>query len=119
MLLEIGRRLAFRIKWTSVFLRSNISALRPVNPKSGRLLMLRLFSRFLAAILLLCVGFAPVIPANSQSFATDLEGKPFDPFRAAQSKVVVLIFVRTDCPISNRYAPTIQQLRAQNEDKAA
>jgi len=31
----------------------------------------------------------------------------------------VLIFVRTDCPISNRYAPTIQQLSAQNRDKAA
>jgi thiol-disulfide isomerase/thioredoxin len=51
--------------------------------------------------------------------ATDLEGKPADPFRAAQGKVVVLIFVRTDCPVSNRYAPTIQQLSAHNTDKAA
>jgi len=54
-----------------------------------------------------------------QSFATDLDGKPVNPFRAAPGKVVVLIFVRTDCPVSNRYAPAIQQLSAQNGDKVA
>lgn len=84
-----------------------------------RLLTLRLFSRLFAAILLLSIGFAPLVPASSQSLATDLDGKSFDPFRAAPGKVVVLIFVRTDCPISNRYAPTIQQLRVQNEARAA
>jgi len=57
-------------------------------------------------------------PDSSPTFATDLEGKPFDPFRAAKGKVVVLLFVRTDCPISNRYAPTIQQLSARNDNKA-
>jgi hypothetical protein len=51
---------------------------------------------------------------SAQSFVTDLEGKPLDPFRAAGGKVVVLLFVRTDCPISNRYAPTIQHLSAQH-----
>jgi thiol-disulfide isomerase/thioredoxin len=81
--------------------------------------MLRFFPRFRAAILLFCLGSAPIVPAHSQTLATDLEGKAVDPFRAAQGKVVVLIFVRTDCPISNRYAPTIQQLSAQNESKAA
>ena len=30
----------------------------------------------------------------------------------------MLIFVRTDCPISNRYAPTIQRLSSQHTDKA-
>ncbi len=73
-----------------------------------RLHTLRLFSRFLIAIALLCS--ASVASTNSQGFATDLAGKPFDPFRASRGKVVVLIFVRTDCPISNRYAPMIQQL---------
>jgi len=48
------------------------------------------------------------VSTNSQGLATDLAGKPFDPFRAAPGKVVVLIFVRTDCPVSNRYAPTIK-----------
>lgn len=83
-----------------------------------RLLTLRGFPRFLAALFLLCVGSAPLVPASSQSLPTDLEGKSLDPFRAAQGKVVALIFVRTDCPISNRYAPTIQQLSAQNKSKA-
>ncbi len=78
---------------------------------------LRTFSRFLFAIVVLCLVSSPPT-SSSQGFSTDLEGKPFDPFRAAQGKVVVLIFVRTDCPVSNRYAPTIQQLSAHDADKA-
>ena len=38
----------------------------------------------------------------------DLSGKPIEPLKS--TKVVVLIFVRTDCPISNRYAPEIKRL---------
>jgi hypothetical protein len=33
-----------------------------------------------------------------------------DPFAAHGEKALVLLFVRTDCPISNRYAPEIQRL---------
>jgi thiol-disulfide isomerase/thioredoxin len=84
----------------------------------NRLQTLRTFSRFVFAIVVLCLVTAP-LTSSSQSFATDLEGKPVDPFRAAQGKVVVLIFVRTDCPVSNRYAPTIQQLSAHDANKAA
>jgi thiol-disulfide isomerase/thioredoxin len=83
-----------------------------------RLQTLRTLSRVLFAIVVLCLVSSP-LTSSSQSFATDVEGKPADPFRAAQGKVVVLIFVRTDCPVSNRYAPTIQQLSAHNTDKAA
>ena len=78
----------------------------------------RSFSRFFFAIMVLRLVTSP-LSTSSQSFATDLDGRPFDPFRAAQGKVVVLIFVRTDCPVSNRYAPTIQQLSTQIGDKAA
>jgi thiol-disulfide isomerase/thioredoxin len=77
-----------------------------------------MFSRFVFAIVVLCLVTSP-LTSSSQSFATDLEGKPADPFHAAQGKVVVLIFVRTDCPISNRYAPTIQQLSAHDANKTA
>jgi thiol-disulfide isomerase/thioredoxin len=70
-----------------------------------------------AFCLLICS--ASLLPKSPQSFVTDLEGKAFDPFRAAQGKVVVLVFVRTDCPISNRYAPTIQQLSGQYSKNAA
>src|SRR5258707_11436330 len=82
-----------------------------------RLPTLRLFCRFVLAIVLLCTAL--VVSTNSQGLAIDLAGKPFAPFRAAPGKVVVLIFVRTDCPVSNRYAPAIQQLSAQNGDKVA
>ena len=51
----------------------------------------------------------PASTANSV-FAQDLSGKSVDPFQIAAGKPVVLVFVRTDCPISNRYAPTIQAL---------
>src|ERR1700736_6117262 len=83
-----------------------------------RLQTLRPFSRFLLAIVALCLGAAPLISTGLQGFASDLDGKPFDPFRAARGKVVVLIFVRTDCPVSNRYAPAIQRLSAKNAGKA-
>lgn len=40
-----------------------------------------------------------------------ISGKPFDLGREVEkSKATVLIFSRTDCPISNRYAPTISAL---------
>src|SRR5260221_1402054 len=79
---------------------------------------LRSSSLRIVALMVLGLGSAPLISNTLQSFATDLEGKPFDPFRAARGKVAVMIFVRTDCPISNRYAPAIQQLSARNGGKA-
>ena len=48
--------------------------------------------------------------------ALDLSGKPVDPFDLSAGKPLVLIFVRTDCPISNRYAPTIEALSKRYAD---
>jgi hypothetical protein len=42
-----------------------------------------------------------------------------DPWRSSAGKVVVLIFVRTDCPVSNRYAPEIQRISAEHASDAA
>jgi len=56
-------------------------------------------------------------PVSAQDGVIDLAGKAADPFAVARGKVVALIFVRTDCPISNRYAPAIQQLSAQHVKK--
>jgi hypothetical protein len=39
----------------------------------------------------------------------DLDGGAVDPF-ASDAKAIVLVFVSTDCPISNRYAPEIRRL---------
>jgi AhpC/TSA family len=74
-------------------------------------------SSCIAAVLaILLVGLPR--PTRAQGAALDLSGKSVDPFQAARGKVVVLIFVRTDCPISNRYAPTIQNLSVKYAQKA-
>jgi hypothetical protein len=45
----------------------------------------------------------------------DLDGHAVDPFAFAPAKVVVLVFVRRDCPVSGRYAPVIQQISREHE----
>lgn len=40
-----------------------------------------------------------------------------DPF-ASHSRVHVLLFVRTDCPLTNRYAPELQRIAAEFQQKA-
>jgi hypothetical protein len=64
-------------------------------------------------------GVSVMHAQGGQSGAVDLAGRAVDVFQQAGGKVVVLIFVRTDCPISNRYAPTIQRLSAEHADTAA
>jgi thiol-disulfide isomerase/thioredoxin len=71
------------------------------------------------APLLFAIFFASFTPAGYGQNAEDLTGKPVNPFREASGKAVVLVFLRTDCPISNRYAPTIQELSSRYSGKAA
>jgi hypothetical protein len=61
----------------------------------------------------LCASHAPAraLPTAKFSGPQNTAVKDDDPWIAARGKVVVLIFVRTDCPIANRYAPEIQRLR--------
>jgi thiol-disulfide isomerase/thioredoxin len=59
------------------------------------------------------------ISAGAQNTGFDLAGNPVDPLKTTSAKVVVLVFVRTDCPVSNRYAPTIQRLNRALAGKAA
>ncbi len=74
-------------------------------------------------VLSACVAacLAPLLTSShaAQGVALDLSGASVDPFKSSPGKIVVLIFVRTDCPISNRYSPTIQRLSARHLDKAA
>src|SRR3954453_13537606 len=42
----------------------------------------------------------------------DLHGKLVDPF-SSNARARVFLFVRTDCPITNRYAPELQKIAAQ------
>lgn len=63
-------------------------------------------SRFPCAIMLFVLACA----AGNASSVVDLTQKPIDPLRDSPGKLIVLIFVRTDCPLSNRYAPAIQEM---------
>jgi hypothetical protein len=61
--------------------------------------MLRLFAGALLAVAVAAVQ----VP--------DLDGKLVDPLRVQSgTRATVLLFVSTDCPISNRYAPDVRKL---------
>jgi len=66
----------------------------------------RFRAAWLGATLLVCsaVAFA------QSGGALDLEGHATNPLTASSSKVVVLVFLRRDCPVSARYAPVLQQI---------
>jgi peroxiredoxin len=48
-------------------------------------------------------------PAKQVSLL-NLDGQPTQPLAQAGTRATVFIFTRTDCPISNRYAPEIERL---------
>jgi len=56
--------------------------------------------------------------ASGQRTALDLAGRAVNPLTAHSGKVVVLVFLRRDCPVSSRYAPVIQQVSARYADRA-
>ncbi len=60
-----------------------------------------------------------ILPPAAGQQALDLRGSPKDPLKEASGKVVVLVFVRTDCPISNRYAPLLQEMNMKYGREAA
>jgi thiol-disulfide isomerase/thioredoxin len=57
--------------------------------------------------------------ARAQQTALDLDGHAMNPFTAHSDKVVVLVFLRRDCPVSSRYAPVIQQVSKRYGDSAS
>jgi Redoxin len=80
------------------------------------------FGVFLLSLVLIAAVWLAAFASNSagaQNTAFDLGGSPVDPLKSAGGKVVALVFVRTDCPVSNRYAPTIQKLSASLAGKVA
>jgi len=60
-----------------------------------------------------------ILPPAAGQQALDPRGSPKDPLKEASGKVVVLVFVRTDCPISNRYAPLLQEMNMKYGREAA
>lgn len=51
--------------------------------------------------------------------ALDLDGHSVNPFAFSSGKVVVLVFLRRDCPVSGRYAPAVQQISQRHADNAS
>lgn len=57
------------------------------------------------------VGCDAVRSDSAKAEPTAVDGKPFDLWHHVdKSLATVLIFTRTDCPISNRYAPSVASL---------
>jgi Thioredoxin-like len=67
-------------------------------------------------LLLSALLISPGIAHGQHS--VDLDGRALNPLQADHSKIVVLVFLRQDCPISSRYAPTIQQISKRYADDA-
>src|SRR4029453_7812840 len=64
----------------------------------------------IAAILLAGVIVWADEPSMSDLRLPDLDGRQVEPLRVKDAKAIVFIFLRTDCPISNRYAPEVRRL---------
>ena len=73
----------------------------------------KFLSWFIGSLLAsLFVAGLPLAAAQTQRTAFDLEGRAVDPLAQGTNRIVVLVFLRQDCPISSRYAPVIQQISA-------
>jgi len=62
--------------------------------------------------LLGCKFDSTAVRGPSNASVLDLENRIVNPFQDQTAKAIVLFFIRTDCPISNRYAPEIERLAA-------
>src|SRR6266404_71440 len=68
------------------------------------------FPLSVAAILLVAGAVCADEPAATDLRLPDLDGRQIEPLRAKDAKAIVFIFIRTDCPLSNRYAPEVRRL---------
>ena len=65
-------------------------------------------------IALRCAGAAGAAGADERRPAVlDLEGRIVQPLEGNAPRIGVFLFVRTDCPIANRYAPELRRLHTQ------
>ena len=65
----------------------------------------------LSGLLLAAAAAAPPTSATPVRLALiDLDGRRADPLEARGVPFTVFVFTRTDCPISNRYAPELRRL---------
>lgn len=72
----------------------------------------RVAEQVIAGLFLFVVAGAGICAASPSSRLQllDLSGHSVYPLEAGDKKAAVFIFVRTDCPISNRYAPLLNRI---------
>ena len=75
-------------------------------------------SRLLLSLLMIPALVACSGLAWAQQTGVDLDDRIVNPLTADPGKIVVLVFLRRDCPVSSRYAPVIQQISKQFSDRA-
>jgi peroxiredoxin len=74
------------------------------------LLKSRFIHRYCFSVVLLAMIIASAAMSGTTVQVLDLAGRGVDPFRTRGAKATVFIFTRTDCPVSNRYAPEVRRL---------
>jgi hypothetical protein len=63
-------------------------------------------------MLLFALSLSAAVSLQAQArYGTTLEGKPLSQLAPAGTKAVVLFFVATECPVSNRTFPEMERLR--------
>jgi len=71
-----------------------------------------------AAVFIVFLQLLTLAGADGQSLdLLTLDGRRVDPFHVASARATVFVFTRIDCPISNRFAPTIERLRREFEPR--
>jgi hypothetical protein len=79
-----------------------------------------IFRGFLICCTILAATICAGIPKSARATQDPVaHGAQLEPWASAAGKAVVLIFVRIDCPIANRYAPEIARLSAAHASDAA
>jgi thiol-disulfide isomerase/thioredoxin len=81
--------------------------------------MRRLGTRSVLFAVLAAVLVFPTLRVAAQKRAENLDGTPAEPLLSSPGRPVVLLFVRTDCPVSNRYAPLINRISSEYAGKVA
>jgi hypothetical protein len=67
----------------------------------------------LSALLAVAAAAPPPAPEAAEGIALfDLDGRTRHPLAEPDARATVFVFTRTDCPISNRYAPELGRLHA-------
>ena len=77
------------------------------SPMKRALLGLRIMVAWIVCVMALRVEAAQ---AANVPYGIDLRGKPLQTLSSPGALAIVLVFLATDCPISNRYQPELAEL---------